>query len=188
VNSTPWVGPDRNPTTRCCLLDGAGGRGLRLRRTRLEAVPEAGPQSGLVRRSVCKAISVNLSPEIPGVAGGSNGSRRFPEHDGSLQNSRDLASISVVDLVPATALELMSAAAVHLGLAQDLPAHRNLPEARALIDSLAGLLSAAAPHLGHHRATPLWDGLRTLQLAYREVAHDEPGAGPGERFTGPVSD
>jgi Domain of unknown function (DUF1844) len=90
--------------------------------------------------------------------------------------------------VPATALDLMSAAAVHLGLAQDLPGHRNLHEARALIDSLSGLLFAAAPHLGHHRAAPLWDGLRTLQLAYREAspAPDEPGEGPGERFTGPV--
>jgi Domain of unknown function (DUF1844) len=163
-----------------------------LRRTRLETAPVAGPQSSLVRRSVCKAISVNHSPEIPGVAGGWNGSRHSPEHNGDRHGDRqhfpDLASISAVDLVPATALELMSAAAVHLGLAQDVPGHRDLPEARALIDSLAGLLSAAAPHLGHHRATPLWDGLRTLQLAYRAVAHDEPGEGPGERFTGPVAD
>jgi hypothetical protein len=110
------TGPDRNPTTNCCLLAGAGGRGLRLRRTRPETAPVAGPQSSLVRRSVCKAISVNHSPEIPGVAGGWNGSRHSPEHNGDRQgnrqgdrqHSRDLASISAAVLVPATALELMS--------------------------------------------------------------------------------
>ena len=35
----------------------------------------------------------------------------------------------------------------------------------------------------------LRDGLRSLQLAFREssAAPDEPGRGPGEKYTGPVS-
>jgi hypothetical protein len=86
------------------------------------------------------------------------------------------------------ALHLMSAAAVHLGLAEDLPEHRDLDEARTLIEALAGLLDAAASRLGHHHAAPLRDGLRSLQLAFREasVVPDRPGEGPGERYTGSV--
>lgn len=101
---------------------------------------------------------------------------------------RDLAEVPAVELISTAALHLMSAAAVHLGLAADLPEHRDLDEARALIDALAGLVVAGAPHLGHHHAAPLRDGLRTLQLAFREASPvpDEPGAGPGERLTGAV--
>jgi hypothetical protein len=58
-----------------------------------------------------------------------------------------------------------------------------------LIDALAGLLDAVAPHLGHHHAAPLRDGLKSLQLAFREYSSvvDEPGAGPGEKYTGYVA-
>jgi hypothetical protein len=102
--------------------------------------------------------------------------------------TRDIADVPAVEMLGTTAVHLMSAAAVHLGLAQDLPQHRDLDEARALIDALAGLVAGAAPHLGHHHAAPLRDGLRTLQLAFREASAvpDAPGDGPGERFTGPV--
>ena len=57
-----------------------------------------------------------------------------------------------------------------------------------LIHVLAGFVDAAAPELGHHHAGPLRDGLKTLQLAFREYSDipDAPGAGPGERWTGPV--
>jgi hypothetical protein len=55
----------------------------------------------------------------------------------------------------------MSAAAVNLGLAEDLPDHKDLDEARSLIDALAGLLDASA-------------------------IPDEPGQGPGEKYTGAV--
>ena len=50
-------------------------------------------------------------------------------------------------------------------------------------------LTAAAPRLGHHHAAPLRDGLRTLQLAFREASDipDAPGEGPGEKLTGYVS-
>ena len=102
--------------------------------------------------------------------------------------TRDVADVPAVEVLGTTAVHLMSAAAVHLGLADDLPEHRDLDEARALIDALAGLVDGAAPHLGHHHAAPLRDGLRSLQLAFREASAvtDTPGDGPGEKYTGPV--
>ena len=103
--------------------------------------------------------------------------------------SRDIAEVPSVEIISTAALHLMSAAAVNLGLAEDLPDHQDLDEARSLIDALAGLLDAAAPSLGHHHAAPLRDGLRSLQLAFKEASSipDEPGAGPGEKYTGAVS-
>lgn len=104
------------------------------------------------------------------------------------QATRDIAEVPAIEVVSTAAVHLMSAAAVHLGLAEDLPDHRDLDEARTLIEALAGLLTAAAPSLGHHHAAPLRDGLRTLQLAFREASPipDPPGQGPGEALTGPV--
>lgn len=103
--------------------------------------------------------------------------------------ARDIAEVPALEIVSTAALHLMSAAAVNLGLAEDLPEHRDLDEARTLIEALAGLVVTAAPRLGHHHAAPLRDGLRTLQLAFREACEipDPPGEGPGERLTGPVS-
>ena len=103
-------------------------------------------------------------------------------------NARDIAEVPSVELISTAALHLMSGAAVHLGLAEDLPDHKDLAEARALIDALAGLLDASAQHLGHHHAAPLRDGLKSLQLAFREasVVPDEPGTSAGEHYTGPV--
>jgi hypothetical protein len=85
---------------------------------------------------------------------------------------------------------LMSASAEKLGLAADDPvdsARRDLDEARRLITALAGLVSASAEYLGPH-AGPLRDGVRSLQLAFREYSAvpDEPGTGPGEKYTGRV--
>ncbi|HZO65780.1 MAG TPA: DUF1844 domain-containing protein [Kribbellaceae bacterium] len=102
--------------------------------------------------------------------------------------SRDIAEVPSVEIVSTAALHLMSAAAVHLGLAEDLPEHKDLDEARSLIDALAGLLDGGVQHLGHHHAAPLRDGLRSLQLAFREASAvpDAPGQAPGERYTGPV--
>lgn len=126
----------------------------------------------------------------------------FPEHSGDPDTpdagaagagpagaaERDIADVPAVEVVSTAALHLMSAAAVHLGLAADLPDHRDLDEARTLLDALAGLVVAGAPHLGHHHAAPLRDGLRSLQLAFREASPipDEPGRGPGETWTGAV--
>jgi len=102
--------------------------------------------------------------------------------------ARDIADVPALEIVQTAAVHLMSAAAVNLGLAEDLPEHRDLDEARTLIDALAGLLDAAVPRLGHHHAAPLRDGLKSLQLAFREASTvpDPPGEAPGERYTGPV--
>ena len=102
--------------------------------------------------------------------------------------SRDIADVPSVEIISTAALHLMSAAAVNLGLAEDLPEHKDLDEARSLIDALAGLLDASAASLGHHHAAPLRDGLRSLQLAFQEASTipDEPGQGPGEKYTGAV--
>ncbi|HEX3789995.1 MAG TPA: DUF1844 domain-containing protein [Pseudonocardiaceae bacterium] len=103
---------------------------------------------------------------------------------------RDLAEVPSVEVISRAAVMLMSAAAERLGLADDDPAaspHRDLDEARRLITALAGLVTASVEYLGPH-AGPVRDGLQTLQRAFRETAvvPDEPGAGPGEKFTGPV--
>lgn len=130
--------------------------------------------------------------DVPGPAGPSGsahsaGSPLGPD-GASGSATRDIADVLAVEVVGTAAVHLMSAAAVHLGLAEDLPDHRDLDEARTLIEALAGLVTAAAPSLGHHHAAPLRDGLRTLQLAFREASHlpDPPGQGPGERLTGAV--
>jgi hypothetical protein len=101
--------------------------------------------------------------------------------------ARDIAEVPAVEIINTAAVHLMSAAAVQTGLAEDAPA--DLDEARKLITALAGLVTAAAPEIGDHHARPLRDGLRSLQLAFREASAmpDEPGKGPSEKYTGPVS-
>ena len=112
----------------------------------------------------------------------------LPAPDPSSATSRDIADVPALEIISTASLHLMSAAAVNLGLAEDLPEHVDLDEARTLIEALAGLVTAAAPNLGHHHAAPLRDGLRSLQLAFREASEieDAPGEGPGEKLTGPV--
>jgi hypothetical protein len=104
---------------------------------------------------------------------------------------RDIADVAAVEVVTTAAVHLMSAAAVKCGLAEDAEqaGHRDLGEARVLITALAGLVTAAAPDIGDQHARALRDGLRSLQLAFREASeHPDPlGQGPGERLTGPVS-
>ncbi len=102
--------------------------------------------------------------------------------------TRDIADVPAVEVITTVAVHLMSAAAVNLGLAQDGSGHKDLDEARKLITALAGLVTAGAPEIGSYHAAPLRDGLKSLQLAFREesVVPDEPGQGPGEKFTGPV--
>lgn len=104
--------------------------------------------------------------------------------------TRDLADIPAVEVITRSAVMLMSAAAEKLGLADEDPddsPRRDLDEARRLITALAGLVTASVEYLGPH-AGPVRDGLKTLQLAFREAsaAPDEPGKGPGEKYTGPV--
>ena len=104
---------------------------------------------------------------------------------------RDIAEVAAVEVVTTAAVHLMSAAAVKCGLAEDEASghHRDLGEARVLIIALAGLVTSAAPEIGDTHARALRDGLRSLQLAFREASsHPDPiGQGPGERLTGPVS-
>ncbi|OBF22203.1 DUF1844 domain-containing protein [Mycobacterium sp. ACS4331] len=121
-------------------------------------------------------------------------SRIAPEASGEADPSqapvRELAEIPAVEVITRSAVMLMSAAAEKIGLSHDDPEaspHRDLDEARRLITALAGLVTASAEYLGPH-AGPVRDGLRSLQLAFREAsaAPEEPGKGPGEKYTGPV--
>jgi len=104
---------------------------------------------------------------------------------------RDIAEVPAVELINTVAVHLMSAAAVKLGLGDgpDAAQEIDLDEARKLITALAGLVTAAAPDISDSHARPLRDGLRSLQLAFRESSPipDAIGAGPGEKYTGPVS-
>jgi hypothetical protein len=104
--------------------------------------------------------------------------------------TRDIADVNAVEVITAAAVHLMSAAAVKCGLAEDAEAneHLDLDEARKLINALAALVTAGAPDIGNQHARSLRDGLRSLQLAFREasVYPDAPGEGPGEKYTGSV--
>jgi hypothetical protein len=104
---------------------------------------------------------------------------------------RDIGDVPAVELINTVCVHLMSAAAVKLGLADspDAADDVDLDEARKLISALAGLVVAAAPEISDTHARPLRDGLRSLQLAFREASHfpDAVGAGPGEKLTGPVN-
>ena len=108
--------------------------------------------------------------------------------------ARDIADVPAVEVIGAAVINLMSAAAVKCGLAPDTEESTgadlmDLDEARKLITALAGLVTAGAPEIGDRHARPFRDGLRSLQLAFREASPfpDAVGEGPGEKWTGPVS-
>jgi hypothetical protein len=108
--------------------------------------------------------------------------------------TRDIADVAAVEVITTAAVHLMSAAAVKCGLSEDVDgvpgsAYLDLDEARKLITALAALVTASAPDLGSQHARSLRDGLRSLQLAFREASPfpDALGDGPGEKLTGPVS-
>jgi hypothetical protein len=123
--------------------------------------------------------STSSSSSAPGATGAAPG---FDDL------TRDIADVPAVEVITTVAVHLMSAAAVNLGLAEEGDQHRDLDEARKLIQALAGLITASATEISTYHASPLRDGLKSLQLAFREasVVPDEPGQGPGEKFTGPV--
>ena len=107
--------------------------------------------------------------------------------------ARDIAEVPAVEVITTAAVHLMSAAAVKCGLGEDVGGVRgadlaDLDEARKLITALAGLVTASATDLGDQHARSLRDGLRSLQLAFREASAvpDAPGEGPGEKLTGSV--
>jgi len=109
----------------------------------------------------------------------------------ALDEIRDISEVPAVELINTVAVHLMSAAAVKLGLSDSPEAASDidLDEARKLIIVLAGLVTSAAPEIGDQHARPLRDGLRSLQLAFREASTfpDAPGMGPGEKLTGAVN-
>lgn len=86
------------------------------------------------------------------------------------QQIRDISEVPAIEVITTAAVHLMSASAVKLGLAAEDNAEelKDLDEARKLITALAGLVTAAAPEIGSQHAGPLRDGLRSLQLAFRE--------------------
>ncbi|MYY11459.1 DUF1844 domain-containing protein [Streptomyces sp. SID4919] len=100
--------------------------------------------------------------------------------------TRDIADVPAVEVITTVAVHLMSAAAVNLGLAEEGSDHKDLDEARKLIHALAGLVDAGGTEISSFHAAPLRDGLKSLQLAFREasVVPDQPGQGPGEKYTG----
>ena len=104
------------------------------------------------------------------------------------QAARDIADVGAVEVITTAAEHLLSAAAVKCGLADDPVNQTDLDEARKLINALAGLITAAAPEISDMHARSLRDGLRSVQLAFREASTfpDAPGAGPGEKWTGSV--
>ncbi len=103
--------------------------------------------------------------------------------------ARDIADVAAVEVITTVAVHLLSAAAVKCGLSENPDEETDLAEARKLITALAGLITAAAPEIGDHHARSLRDGLRSVQLAFREASQfpDAPGQGPGEKYTGPVN-
>ena len=103
--------------------------------------------------------------------------------------ARDIADVAAVEVITTAAVHLLSAAAVKVGLADDPEQQIDLDEARKLINALAGLITAAAPEVSDMHARSLRDGLRSVQLAFREASPipDPIGQGPGEKYTGPVT-
>lgn len=100
----------------------------------------------------------------------------------SVDATRDLQALPAIEIVGAHCADLMTAAAVKLGLFAGTEADQDLAEARILISALAGLIDASAPFLGGQHVGPLRDGLQSLQKAFREASlvPDAPGEGPGE--------
>lgn len=103
--------------------------------------------------------------------------------------ARDIADVSAVEIITTVSVHLMSAAALRCGLSDEGEELQDLSEARTLITALAALVTGSAPDLGDTHARALRDGLRSVQLAFREasVVPDAPGEGPGEKYTGAVN-
>ena len=182
-----------------------GGRGLRLHIDsgcfRRPVMPCAFGHENNLNQSVCDKLTSMSTPDnnpapatehrhsfgsAPDSAPGASA-----QEQEVLTQMRDIAEVPAVEVITTAAVHLMSAAAVKCGLAagDDAEELKDLDEARKLITALAGFVTAAAPEIGSQHAGPLRDGLRSLQLAFREAStiQDEPGKGPGEKYTGPVS-
>ena len=134
----------------------------------------------LHRRSVWDATSVTDQTPNPSPVEPVDASRE----------TRDIAEVAAAEIIPTAAVHLMSTPADKCALSEgpDTAELQDLVEARRLINALAGLVTASAPDIGSEHAAQLRDGLKSLQLAFREasVVPDPPGQGPGERLTGSV--
>ncbi|MEU9117612.1 DUF1844 domain-containing protein, partial [Streptomyces sp. NPDC048483] len=75
-----------------------------------------------------------------------------PSNPGFEDMTRDIAEVPAVEVITTVAVHLMSSAAVNLGLAEDGAAHKDLDEARKLIQALAGLVTASATEIGSYHA------------------------------------
>jgi len=110
--------------------------------------------------------------------------------DGANPDVRELSKVPAVEVISRADMILILSAAQTLGLPARDPSsspYLDLDEARRVITALAGLVTASVEYLGPH-AGPIREGLQALQRAFREASShpDEPGKGPGEKFTGPV--
>ncbi|MBO9626954.1 MAG: DUF1844 domain-containing protein [Microbacterium sp.] len=130
-----------------------------------------------------------MTNQAPDEAAREREERWARQEEAASSATRDIADVPAVEVITTTAVHLMSAAAVKLGLADDPDAQLDLDEARKLINALAGLITAGAPEISDMHARSLRDGLRSLQLAFREASTipDPIGKGPGEKWTGPVN-
>jgi hypothetical protein len=132
-------------------------------------------------------------PDRPSETGASGEDRRQIEWEereqAAASATRDIADVPAVEVITTAAVHLLSAAAVKVGLADEPESQIDLDEARKLINALAGLITAAAPEVSDMHARSLRDGLRSVQLAFREASAipDPIGKGPGEKWTGPVT-
>ncbi|KJL33074.1 hypothetical protein RS86_02251 [Microbacterium azadirachtae] len=140
------------------------------------------PQKSIRRQDLRKAGTVST----PAPDGHEHVTPISPDASGA---ARDIADVAAVEVITTAAVHLLSAAAVKVGLADDPETQKDLDEARKLINALAGLITAAAPEISDMHARSLRDGLRSVQLAFREasVIPDPIGQGPGEKWTGPVN-
>src|SRR5690625_5654288 len=82
---------------------------------------------------------------------------------------REIHEVPAAEIIATTAVHLMTAAAVKVGLG-DMPNardHIDLDEARKLITALAGLVVAGAPDMGSAHAAPLRSEEHTSELQSR---------------------
>jgi hypothetical protein len=85
--------------------------------------------------------------------------------------ARDIGDVSAVELISTVTVHLALGSCRQVRFGQTTPKQKQtLAEARKLITALAGLVTAAAPEIGDHHARSLRDGLRSVQLAFREAS------------------
>lgn len=75
------------------------------------------------------------------------------ENPGFDAMARDIAEVPAVEVIVTVAVNLMSAAAVKLGLTEEGEDHKDLDEARKLVHALAGLLDASTTEISTFHAS-----------------------------------